>query len=182
MLRSPFCSRLLAARLAMLAVTLATSAQAQPVEIAGGALVPVSGRLGPGWSAQPGLAGQILFPAYGGETRLSLDLASHETTEADLPAFTALVATLGWGPTVTLGPARLGVGAEVGAGRYAFDDAGRFGDNASSESEVVAGAYLRASAPVAGRVHVWTEAGARRTFFSTIATTTSVSAGLSVRL
>lgn len=168
--------------LAALAALLTATASAQPVRLAAGATVPLTGELGPAWEAQPGLAGQILLPMYGGETRLSLDLATHDATREDAPDFTALVATLGWGPVLALGPVRLNPGAEVGAGRYAFDDGGEFGGNLSSESEVVAGAYLCAGAPVAGRLEVWAEGGVRRTFFSTLATTATASAGLAVRL
>lgn len=166
----------------LLALLLPAPAHAQHVRLSGGATVPVTGELGPEWTARPGISGQILLPMYGGETRLSLDFAEHTTTDETIPEFTALVATLGWGPVVRVGTVRLGAGAEVGAGRYAFDDDGEFGGNLASESEVVAGAYVRVSVPVAGPVEAWTEAGVRRTFFSTIATTGGVGGGLAVRL
>ena len=163
-------------------VSLVAPADAQSVRLSAGGVLPAGGALGPGWDAQPGASGHILLPMYGGETRLALDLAAHRATRDDLPDFLALNATLGWGPVLALGPIRLAPGAEIGAGRFAFDDDGVFGDNASSESELVAGAYVRARVPVAGRLEVWAEGGARRTFFSTPATTTSASAGLSVRI
>jgi hypothetical protein len=81
-----------------------------------------------------------------------------------------------------LGPVRLVPGAEVGAGRYSFDDDGEFPGQLSSESEVLAGAYLRAAGPLAGRLEAWAEAGARRTFFSTPSTLWSARGGLAVRL
>ena len=62
------------------------------------------------------------------------------------------------------------------------DDDGEFGGNLASESEVIAGGYLRLGGGVAGPVEAWAEAGVRRTFFSTIATTATASAGLTVRL
>ena len=166
----------------VLLLSLTASASAQSVGLAAGGVIPVGGALGPEWEAGSGASGQILIPMYGGQTRLALDLAAHRATRDDLPDFLALNATLGWGPRMKLGPVRLAPGAEIGAGRFFFDDDGVLGDNASSESELVAGVYVRASVPVAGRVEVWAEGGARRTFFSTPATTTSASAGLAVRL
>lgn len=166
----------------LLAVAFTLPADAQHVRLSAGATVPVGGQLGPEWTAQPGLAGHLLVPMYGGETRLALDFAEHTTDEEAFPEFTALNATLGWGPVVQAGPVRLVPSAEVGAGRFDFDDDGQFENELEEETEVIAGVYLRASVPVAGRLEVWSEAGLRRTFFSTIATTASASAGLAVRL
>lgn len=161
---------------------LASGASAQEaVRVSLGATVPLAGRLGPVWDAQPGVRGSLAFLAYGGETRLLLELDSHTSTNARGPDFSAVTAMLGWGPVVQAGPVRLVPGAEVGAGRYDFED-DSFGDELEEESEVVAGAYLRASVPLAGRVEAWAETGVRRTFFSTVATTASARGGLSVRL
>ena len=172
----------LAVGLAAFLLVTASPASAQSVRLAAGASVPMGGELGPAWDRQPGASGLILIPMYGGETRLALDLAQHSASPDSLPDFLAVTATLGWGPVVPVGPVRLAPGAEIGAGRFVFDDDGQFGDNVSSESEVVAGAYLRASVPVAGRLEVWAEGGVRRTFFSTPATTGAATAGLAVRL
>ncbi|MEM1056215.1 MAG: hypothetical protein AAGI52_11860 [Bacteroidota bacterium] len=160
----------------------ATTASAQSVRLSAGAMLPISGEIDPAWSVQPGASGQILLPMYGGETRLSLDIAAHDATRETVPDFTALNAALGWGPVFGLGPVRVVPSAEVGANRLFFDDDGVFGENLSAETELTAGTVLRASVPLAGPAEVWTEAGVRRTFFSTTVTTATVSAGLAVRL
>ncbi|OZC04132.1 hypothetical protein [Rubricoccus marinus] len=171
---------------AALLVLLATGASAQ-VRLSAGATLPLAGSLGPVWEEQPGARGTITFSAYGGEVRLALDLAMHDAAEGEAtpeaaPDFLAVNATLGWGPVLDLGPVRLSPGAEVGAGRFAFDDDGEFGGNLSSESELLAGAYVRAGVPLAGRVEAWAETGVRRTFFSTPQTTAGAAGGLTLRL
>ena len=172
-------------RLALLLLLLASGASAQ-VRLSAGATLPLAGDLGPAWSERPGARGTITFGAYGGEVRMALDLAQHDAMDGAapeaLPDFVAVNATLGWGPVLTLGPVRLSPGAEIGAGRFMFDDDGAFGGNQSSESELLAGAYLRAGAPLAGRLEAWAETGVRRTFFSTPQTTAGASGGLALRL
>ena len=151
------------------------------VRVAVGVAAPLAGSLA-GWDARPGAGGQVTVPAYGGEVRLALDLAEHRATRTDAPDFWAVDAALGWGPVLRLGALRVTPAAEVGAGRYSFDDDERFPAQLSSESEVLAGAYVRAAGPLAGRLEAWAEAGARRVFFSTPQTVWSGRAGLAVRL
>ena len=171
----------------LLLLLCASGASAQLRAGAGGT-VPLAGDLGPAWAERPGARGTLTFPAYGGEVRMALGLARHEAEEnapgapEALPDFLAVNATLGWGPVLRLGPLRLSPGAEIGAGRFAFDDGGAFGGNLSSESELLAGAYLRAGAPLAGRLEAWAETGVRRTFFSTPQTTAGAAGGLALRL
>ena len=159
----------------------ASGASAQ-LRASAGPTLPLAGELGPAWTEEIGARGTLTFVAYGGEVRLALDIAEHETDVESLPDFIAINATLGWGPVLRLGPMRLSPGAEIGAGRFLFDDDSVFGENVSSESELLAGAYLRVGMPLAGRVEAWAETGVRRTFFSTPQTTAGASGGLALRL
>ncbi len=152
------------------------------IRLSAGATLPLAGDLGPGWTEGAGARGILTFGAYGGEVRLALDAAVHDAAPEALPDFLAVNAMLGWGPVLRLGAVRLSPGAEVGGGRFAFDDDGEFGGNLSSESELLAGAYLRAGVPLAGRVEAWAETGVRRTFFSTPQTTAGAAGGLALRL
>lgn len=169
---------------AALFLLLASGASAQ-VRLSAGATLPLAGSLGPVWAEEVGARGTLTFPAYGGEVRMALDLAQHRADSAApeaAPDFLAVNATLGWGPVLRVGSLRLSPGAEIGAGRFAFDDDTQFGGNLSSESELLAGAYLRAGLPLAGRVEAWAETGVRRTFFSEPQTTAGAAGGFALRL
>ena len=167
--------------LVFLLLVSASGASAQ-VRVSAGGVLPLAGDLGPVWAELPGARGTLTFGAYGGEVRMALDAAQHESLDEVTPEFTAVNATLGWGPIARVGRARLGVGAEVGAGRFLFEPEGDFQGNLASESELLAGVYVRAGVPLAGRVEAWAETGVRRTFFSTPQTTAGASGGLTIRL
>ena len=167
----------------LLLAFLASGASAQEaLRVSAGGVLPLAGDLGPVWAEQPGARGTLTFGAYGGEVRMALDVAQHESLDEVTPEFTAVNATLGWGPVVQIGRVRLGIGAEVGAGRFLFEPEGDFQGNLASETELMAGAYVRAGVPLAGRLEAWAETGVRRVFFSTPQTTAGASGGLALRL
>ncbi|MDT0631758.1 hypothetical protein RQM47_05440 [Rubrivirga sp. S365] len=153
------------------------------VEPALGVASPLAGGFGPEWAARPGAAARLEAPAYGGRARLALRVAGYEAARPDLPAFSAVTALAGWGPSVALGAGvRGGAGLQVGAVRYAFDDGGEFGGFLQNETEAAWGAWLRLDAPLAGRLRVWAEAEALRVALADPATVATASAGLALRL
>ena len=173
------------ARALALVALLAAPAAAQDGEtltLSLGGEVPVSGRLGPAWAPGPGAMGAAAVPLHGGVLRASADWIPHDAQTSEVPDFEALTLALGWGPEARLGPVRLRAGAEVGMGRYDFEDDDVFGANVSEESELLAGLYAGVRVPVAGPVEAWAEGGVRRVFFSTPADVGAVRAGVAVRL
>ena len=174
------CALLLAAALAP-AVAAQTPGRA---ELALGAVLP-SQPFGAPWTAGPGVAARLALPLHGGTAEAVLRALSYEggaldgTSEA--PGFTFLGATVGWGPTVRLGPAELTPLARVGAVQFRFDEDPRFGAQLQDEAEAAVGVALRLAVPV-GRAAVWAEGESLRVALREPETVASLSAGLAVRV
>lgn len=181
-------------RALLLSAVLATAAHAQPgdwatLDLGLGATAPIAGGFVAPWRAGPGGAARLAVPAYGGLVRAALDVNAYDVEAADagaadgLPDFGLVAATLGWGPGLALpGGARAWAGVEVGAVLLRFETVETGGFQNTTETEAAVGAWVRLSAPVAGRVQAWAEGRALRVALAEPATLTAVTAGLAVRL
>lgn len=166
-----------------LALLLAAGAQAQPanwstVTPAAGIAVPLDGGFS-AWSTGTGVSGRIELPAYRGRARAELRLATYDADDEAQPEFTLVLATLGWGPAVRLGPVRLGAGGRVGGALFRIDD--DTAGNLQSESELAVGAWA-GGALVVGRVEAWAEMTGTRVTLSDPVVLVTASGGLAVRL
>ena len=171
-------------RCLLLFAALATAAAAQPgdwssLTPAVGASVPVRGGLGAPWRAGTALSVRVEAPAYVGRVRAEGRAAAYDAVDEVAPEFALTLATLGWGPSVEVGPVRLGAGARVGVARFQIDDdqAG----NLQDETELAVGAWAGAALR-RGRVEVWAEADATRLTLAAPVTLVAASGGLAVRL
>ena len=175
-------------RLLLLLLVAASGAAAQPhwrtVEPALGGAIALDGGFGPEWEAGTGVVARLEAPAYGGHARIALRVAPYEPDRADLPEFTAVAPSLGWGLGAGLpGGLRLLAGPQVGVLHLRFDDEdGQFGGNLQNETELMAGAWGRLEAPLTRRVRLWTEGEVSRVAFANPAVISTASAGLAVRL
>ena len=174
-------------RALLLVVALAPTAAAQTparAELALGVALP-SQPFGDPWTVGAGGAARLALPLHGGTAEGVLRALAYEggaldgTSEA--PGFTFLAATVGWGPTVRLGPAELTPLARVGAVQFRFDEDPRFGAQLQNEAEAAVGVALRLAVPV-GRAAVWAEGEALHVALREPETVASLSAGLAVRV
>ena len=167
---------------------LARPASAQSLaEVAVGGVLP-SQPFGAPWTASGGVAARLALPLHGGTADavlrvLPFDAPPPPDDGAAVPGFLLVGATLGWGPTLRLGPAEATPLARVGAVQFRFDpdvDVPQFAGN-ESEVEVAVGGALRVAVPL-GRVAVWAEGEALRIALADPETLASLSAGVALRL
>lgn len=171
-------------RLLPLALLIA-SAHAQPTDWAtltpgGGLTAPLAGAFGDGpWEGGLGASARVEAPLYGGRARAALWATEYEDPGLAVPEFILVVPTLGWGPAVEFGRARLGAGGRVGAAvlRIGDDDAGRL----QTETELAVGGWAGGAVRL-GRAEVWAEAEATHLTLSTPVTLVTAGGGLALRL
>ncbi|PAP76074.1 hypothetical protein [Rubrivirga marina] len=169
----------------LFALLIASAASAQPSNWAtltpgAGPAVPLDGAFGDGpWETGVGASGRVEAPLYGGRARAALWATAYEDPTLAVPEFDLVVPTLGWGPAVDVGRARLGAGGRVGAAliRIGDDDAGRL----QNETELAVGAWAGGALRL-GRVEVWAEAEATHLTLSTPVTLLTAGGGLALRL
>ena len=167
-------------------VFLTTAASAQPTSWstltpAAGVAVPLGDGFGAPWESGAGLSVRTEVPAYGGRLRGEVRVAAYDPSgDVDrVPPFALALPTVGWGPTVGLGPVRLSAGPRVGVALFRIDDpdAGRL----QSETEIAVGGWAGAAVAL-GRVEVWAQADGTRLTLSDPVTLWAASGGLAVRL
>lgn len=177
-----------AARLLALAVLAAPAVAAQTpdrAEIALGGVLPSQPFGGP-WSVEPGVGARLAVPLHGGTAEARLAFLRYNGGAApdrsvEVPDFALITATVGWGPTVRLGPAEVTPVARVGAVQFRFDpedDQGR--TQLSDEAEAAVGVALRVAVPV-GRLALWAEGEALRIALRDPEAVASLSGGLALR-
>lgn len=145
---------------------------------AAGIAIPVESGF-PAWSTGASAAARVETPAWSGRARAELRLATYDTDRESLPEFTLVVPTLGWGPALDVGPARLGAGGRVGIAFFRLDD--DTAGNLQNEAEMAVGAWAGGAFRL-GRAELWAEVDATRFTLSEPTTLVTVGSGLAVRL
>ncbi len=138
---------------------------AEALDLALGAAVPVGEAYDGLWAAGQGAALRLAIPFHGGTGHVGLHAFPNGGSRPNLPDFLALHAQGGWGYPLRLpGGMRLTGGALVGALHMRFDDEDRFSGALRNETELTAGLFARLDVPVAGPARAFVAGEALRVY------------------
>ena len=122
-----------------------------------GTTLPVADSYQSLWAVQPGAFVRVSTNVFGGQAHLAVQGYNNDNGPDPLPDFLALQAEAGWGYAIPLpSGSYLTSGAHLGALQFRFRENEQFRE-VQDETEVTAGVFARAGAPLFGPIEGFAE-------------------------
>ncbi|NNF56801.1 MAG: hypothetical protein HKN04_01030 [Rhodothermaceae bacterium] len=151
------------------------------IRLAGGVSLPLGDSYDGRWAVRPGAWAHASTEFVRGRAHLAVQVYDNDNGTETTPDFLAVQGEVGWGYPVHL-PAGISAtgGGHLGAIRFRFRENEQFSGFVQDETEVTAGLFARAEAPVGGRLGGFAEVHWIRVFTAEPISLTRVQVGLSL--